>query len=151
MASRSCIKCNSAQTLPDLGFGPVVNRKPCVNGAPAAAGGLVTTQACLLQLRPRFLGAQAHAVQHAGRTAQIAELGAQLRDEFPCRASFLIRSAVSSRDGRPATAASDLAEEQSLLAVALFVAHAVVPGLRAGEFARAGPFDFRVKSGRVAR
>jgi hypothetical protein len=34
-----------------------------------------------------------------------------------------------------------LVEEQSLLAVALFVAHPVVLGLFAGEFAGTGPLD----------
>lgn len=34
--------------LPHLFFGPVVDRKPGVDGAPAAAGCLVTTQASLL-------------------------------------------------------------------------------------------------------
>ncbi len=49
--------------------------------------------------------------------------------------------AVASRGGRPAPAAADLVEEQSLLAVALFVAHSVVLGLFACEFAGAGPLD----------
>jgi hypothetical protein len=85
-----------ANALPHLVFGPIVDGQPGVHDAASAAGGLIAAQAHLPEAGARFLRAQAHAVQHTGGTVQLTQLGHELSDQLPGRASLLIRSAVAS-------------------------------------------------------